>query len=139
MDAQDLLMQIHAVGSTVEGVTILGGEPFDQAVALSELLLGIRGQGLSTMVYSGYTQEELIAAGHVPILSMIDVLVEGRYVQSMRNTGLQWRGSENQRILFLTGRYADYAVSDGQEIEVMVDAHGGLEVYGYPDEWVFRS
>ncbi len=88
--------------SHLRGVTFSGGEPFEQVHALLELAHMIRDAGLSLMSYSGYTLEEL-QARHDPetdeLLGMLDILVDGRYVESLRNLTLIYRGSENQRVI----------------------------------------
>lgn len=86
----------------LRGVTFSGGEPFCQVPALLELARLVRGAGLSLMSYSGYTLEEL-RERHDPetdeLLDMLDILVDGRYVESLRNLTLIYRGSENQRVI----------------------------------------
>ena len=86
----------------LRGVTFSGGEPFEQVPALLELGTMIKNAGLTLMSYSGYTLEEL-QARHDPdtdrLLDMLDMLVDGRYVESLRNLALVYRGSENQRVI----------------------------------------
>ena len=88
----------------LRGVTFSGGEPFEQVPALLELAKLIRAKGLTLMSYSGYTYDELIAR-HDPatdeLLGMLDILVDGRYVEPLRNLTLIYRGSENQRVIDL--------------------------------------
>jgi anaerobic ribonucleoside-triphosphate reductase activating protein len=86
----------------LRGVTFSGGEPFEQVPALVELAKMCREAGLSLMSYSGYTLDEL-EARHDPdtdeLLSMLDVLVDGRYDEKLRNLTLIYCGSENQRVI----------------------------------------
>ena len=86
----------------LRGVTFSGGEPFEQADALLELAKLCKGAGLTVMSYSGYTLDEL-EARHDPatdeILSLLDMLVDGRYDESLRNLTLVYCGSENQRVI----------------------------------------
>ena len=56
------------------------------------------------MSYSGYTYEELLARNDEAtneLLDRLDILVDGRYVEKLRNLSLQYRGSENQRVIDL--------------------------------------
>ena len=88
----------------LRGVTFSGGEPFEQVPALLELGRRIREAGLTLMSYSGYTLEELRArhdADTDELLDMLDILVDGRYVEAQRNLTLIYRGSENQRVIDL--------------------------------------
>lgn len=86
----------------LRGVTFSGGEPFCQVPALLELGKMIKEAGMSLMSYSGYTLEEL-QSRHDPetdeLLGLLDILVDGRYVESLRNLTLIYRGSENQRVI----------------------------------------
>ena len=90
----------------LEGLTVLGGEPFDQAAGLSIALAAIRREGLSTMIYSGHILETLEQrTGARELLRHTDLLVDGPYVEEEHDDSLIWRGSKNQRILCLTDRY----------------------------------
>jgi anaerobic ribonucleoside-triphosphate reductase activating protein len=100
-----------AVGTwgDVEGVTVLGGEPTDQAKALEPLLSYVRELGLSVMLYSGnpmrwFYQPENEAARR--LLDVSDILVDGPFLSELANPELRWRGSRNQRIIRLTARYS---------------------------------
>ena len=86
----------------LQGVTFSGGEPFEQVPALLELGKMIKAAGLSLMSYSGYTLEQLKGRNDPDtdeLLGMLDILVDGRYVEALRNLTLIYRGSENQRVI----------------------------------------
>ena len=94
----------------IKGITVLGGEPFEpeNQRELLPLYRAIRERypHKSIWVYSGYTlDEQLWKEGHAriditdEILSLIDVLVDGRFVAEKKNISLKFRGSENQRII----------------------------------------
>ena len=86
----------------LRGVTFSGGEPFCQVPALLELGRAVKKAGLSLMSYTGYTLEELKGRHDTDtdsLLDMLDILVDGRYVESLRNLTLIYRGSENQRVI----------------------------------------
>lgn len=92
----------------LEGVTVLGGEPFDQAAALARVLNEVRLRGLSTMVYTGHVFEKLATStdsGIAALLAATDVLVDGPFSDHLHDGTLIWRGSSNQRLLTLTDRY----------------------------------
>jgi len=122
----------------IEGVTFVGGEPFAQARALGVLAQRIRRAGLSVMVYSGYTVEQLVS-GVEPdamwLLYSTDLLMDGPYCQELP-TQKRWRGSDNQRLIALSTRYANevevWNRPVGQDFEVRVRADGTLEVLGIP-------
>lgn len=86
------------------GVTFSGGEPFCQAEALYVLGKKLKEHGYSIMCYSGWTFEQLQEQSAkeesvARLLSIIDVLVDGRFDISKRSLQLKFRGSENQRII----------------------------------------
>lgn len=85
----------------VKGVTILGGEPFDQDTDLLFLVKRIKMEtGKSIWIFSGYTYDVLINRPLCKdILTYCDVLVDGPFVESLKDYRLQFRGSSNQRII----------------------------------------
>ncbi len=97
---------------SVRGLTILGGEPMEpeNQIALLPLLRGIKARypEKNIWLYTGNLYEELTGAlgeheKHLPIteelLSLVDILVDGRYEEEHHRLGLRFRGSENQRII----------------------------------------
>lgn len=94
----------------IQGLTILGGDPFEVAnqEAVAHLVRMIKRQ-LPTKdiwVYTGYLlDQDLLEGGarHTPwtdqILSCIDVLVDGPFIESLKDLGLQFAGSSNQRLI----------------------------------------
>lgn len=92
----------------IEGITLLGGEPFAHAEPAAALAAEARNLGLSVMVFSGYTIEHLrttIDPHAAALLARTDILVDGQYLRDQPDTTRRWIGSTNQRIHFLTGRY----------------------------------
>ncbi|MBR5152610.1 MAG: anaerobic ribonucleoside-triphosphate reductase activating protein [Clostridia bacterium] len=90
----------------LSGVTFSGGEPFCQPEALAELGEEIKKMGLNLVCYSGFTFEELYAmaekdAGVHSLLSLTDILIDGKFVLAEKSLMLKFRGSKNQRILDL--------------------------------------
>ena len=106
-DVEALAEEICAC-EAIEGVTFSGGEPMSQACALSTLVDRVRSRrDLSFMSYTGYPYEDLLRRGtswQRELLRRLDLMVDGPYVRD-RHTDLKWRGSDNQRIHFLTDRY----------------------------------
>ena len=114
----------------VEGLTLSGGEPMQQAAAALELLLAARRLGLSTLMFSGYTRAELAAQAQGPaVLAHLDVLVDGRYRADER-AGLGLRGSRNQQLHVLTGRYREADVAATPEAEIRIAADGSVVLTG---------
>ena len=127
-----IIEQIQA-SPDVEGVTFLGGEPLQQAESLLPLIERIRDMDLSIFLYTGYTPEEFNDTMQA-CFNLADIAVTGRYVEEQRNTGLRWRGSENQIVHFNTERYQGYDLKDATDVELIIDHETGmLTVLGYPD------
>lgn len=89
--------------SYVQGLTLLGGEPFLNTGTLLPLIKRIRNELPEKDIWSwtGYTWEELQqeTADKLELLANIDILVDGRFELSKKNLLLQFRGSSNQRII----------------------------------------
>jgi anaerobic ribonucleoside-triphosphate reductase activating protein len=114
----------------VEGLTLSGGEPLQQAEAAAQLLDAARSRGLSTLAFSGYSIDEIRALpGGVAVLDRLDVLIDGRYVAGERlATGL--RGSANQRIQLLTSRYSLADVEATPVAEIRISKSGDVVLTG---------
>lgn len=92
----------------IEGLTVLGGEPMEQAEALLPLLQIIKNSGLSLMLFSGYTKEQLLESNcpsKKAIIDLCDIFVDGPYQKENTDFSRPWVGSSNQRIYFQTDRY----------------------------------
>lgn len=81
-------------------VTFSGGDPMYHPNEIVELSRMIHDLGHSIWLYTGFTWEELVKSEEfLMVLQEIDVIVEGPYVESLRDTDLLFRGSSNQRIV----------------------------------------
>ncbi len=112
----------------LDGVTISGGEPFEQPDALGELLDGIATwraglpRPVDVLAYSGHTLGHL--RRHFPeLLRRCDAVITGRYVDRLNDRPPRWRGSSNQHLTALTElgreRYAHADDSDEEPAERM--------------------
>mgnify|MGYP001780090632 FL=1 len=86
-----------------DGITISGGEPFDQAAGLSAVLQSIPAlKNLDVLIYSGYTLEQLLAdRQRAVLLPYASVLIDGPYIEEQNDPSVVLRGSSNQRIHFM--------------------------------------
>lgn len=134
-----LLQEIEAVAAEIEGITLIGGEPFAQASPLAELTREVRARNLSVMVFSGYQLEKLQDPAHADaesrtaLLAQCDLLVDGLYRQDQPDPR-RWIGSRNQRIHFLTARYQhlqDDWDNTSNTIELRL-RNGELLINGFP-------
>jgi anaerobic ribonucleoside-triphosphate reductase activating protein len=97
-----IVSEIVANRAEHDGVTILGGEPFDQSGPVAELVSRLNRHGLHVTIYSGYTLEELIGRKDLNIdfiLTHIDLLIDGPFLNQLGPGAGEYRGSQNQRLL----------------------------------------
>lgn len=126
----DILAQIHS-NKLIHDVTLSGGEPFEQARACYALADALKRGGYGVWAFTGYLYEDLLAKAHTDpdvagLLSCIDVLVDGPYVESLRSIELDWRGSSNQRVIDLRKSECADEVVLWKQPEV---------VFSKPDNW----
>ena len=84
----------------LDGITLTGGEPLLQICAATELARAAKNFGLSVWCYTGYTFENLPPEAE-PLLENVDVLIDGEFIEGLRDLDLQFRGSRNQRVIDL--------------------------------------
>ncbi len=110
-ETEDRLLSLLSP-SYVNGLTLLGGEPFEpenQRALLPFLRRARTAYPEKTIwAYSGFTYEELLTEGSSPrceatdgMLSLLDVLVDGRFEEARKDISLRFRGSSNQRLIDL--------------------------------------
>ena len=107
-DTEDELLEALAP-SFINGLTLLGGEPFepDNQQALLPFLRRVRTAypDKTIWAFSGYTWEELTGDSRArcactdELLSLVDVLVDGEFVEAFKDISLHFRGSSNQRVI----------------------------------------
>ena len=129
--------------AAVEGITILGGEPFEQAAAAADLAEAVRARGQTVMVFSGTALAGLRARASgdrnaARFLAAIDLLVDAPYDRDRPEPapplGRRWIGSTNQTMHFLSAAYAedDPRLRAANGIEIHVAATGAVTINGWP-------
>ncbi len=121
--------------SAIEGITLLGGEPFAHASAGVALAQAARERNLTVMAFTGFTLEELQSRPESDIAELIgltDILVDGPYDRNTPDHSRRWIGSTNQRIHFLTPRYSlDEQWCEKNTLEIRM-VGGEISVNGFP-------
>ena len=99
MSTDEILKKVLA--DPFADVTFSGGDPMFQPEGFTELAQAIKQRsGKNIWCYTGYTYERLLRnPRQAQLLSYIDVLVDGRYRQDLRDESLRFRGSSNQRLI----------------------------------------
>ncbi len=90
----------------LDGITLSGGEPFEQVPAAAVLAREVTSRSLNLVLYSGYTFEQLLAASDSDpdthfLLNSAYLLVDGPYIHAEQDYNLAYRGSRNQRLIDL--------------------------------------
>lgn len=132
LDAEEILKDILATKG-IEGVTFLGGEPFEQPQALEYLAREVKEAGLSVVCFTGGKLEG-IQKNMPQILEHIDLLIDGEYVEAEQDFSWPWVGSRNQRYHFLTDRYNEKILTEyHNKIEINIQKNGLIFINGMGD------
>ncbi|MEU6073351.1 4Fe-4S single cluster domain-containing protein [Micromonospora sp. NPDC047074] len=136
----DLARRVLDAGT--EGLTLLGGEPFDQAAPLAAVAAGVAAAGRSVMTFTGYTRAQLdraVDAGRddvAALLAATDLLVAGPFLADRVDNRRPWVGSTNQEFVLLGDRFPgllDELSQSPDRVEVTVDAAGRIAVNGWAE------
>jgi len=137
VDTTDLGNEILAVHASapLEGVTFLGGEPFEQAAALAVVAARVRAAGLSVMTFTGHMRGDLERSsdeGVEALLAATDLLADGPFEQDRPGSRYRWLGSQGQALHVLTERYRadDPRFFAPNTVELKL-SRGGLVVSGW--------
>lgn len=133
----DLFDRMAAPETSVEGITLSGGEPLQQRGPVVALLRRVREETrLSAVLFTGYTWEEvqrLPEAG--ALVSCLDVLIAGRYDATQR-LARELRGSSNKTVHLLSARYQMQDLQSASPAEVVIRADGQVMLSGIdPPAW----
>jgi anaerobic ribonucleoside-triphosphate reductase activating protein len=100
---EKIIGEIDKKSGETDGVTILGGEPFDQPESLQILVEKLKAENYHLVIYSGYTLEDLLARESKSvsrILADTALLIDGAFSRELSANAGEHRGSRNQRLIF---------------------------------------
>ena len=119
----------------IEGVTFLGGEPFEQAEALGEIAEKVRKLGLGVLCFTGgYIEELRQDSKNKKLIDNIDLLIDGPFDIEQVDYSRPWCGSSNQRYHFLTDRYnEEIFVKYKNKVEINIGENGVVFMNGMGD------
>lgn len=87
-------------------VTLSGGDPVYHGMKLEPLLRRLCEAGYTVWLYTGFTFEQLLSRpSFAPMLKYLEAVVDGPFIESLRDTSLRFRGSSNQRIIHVKGKH----------------------------------
>ncbi|MDR3230586.1 MAG: anaerobic ribonucleoside-triphosphate reductase activating protein [Synergistaceae bacterium] len=101
MDADEIMDRLRE-SPLSDGITLSGGDPFEQADAFAELAEKAREHGCDVVTYTGWRYEEILSReepGWRRLLEATDILVDGRFELTLKSDLLPFRGSSNQRLI----------------------------------------
>lgn len=117
----------------IEGVTFLGGEPFEQSEALEYLAKNIKTRDLGIVCFTGKQYCE-IESDYPSILQYIDLLIDGGFEEDKKDYSRPWVGSSNQNYYFLTKRYDKNILEKYKNtFEINIKKDGSLFINGMGD------
>jgi anaerobic ribonucleoside-triphosphate reductase activating protein len=143
---EEVLKIIAPISSGIDGVTITGGEPFEQPAALQSLLAGLRRLlpcGVDILVYSGFSIAA-VAPWLEKMKGMIDALISEPFDELATQTRAIM-GSDNQRLSFLTPlgheRFLAFdrvRTEEDNQLDLCIDDEGIVWMSGIPRKGDFR-
>ncbi len=116
----------------IEGVTFLGGEPFEQAEALGIIAEAVKKMNLGVLCFTGgYIEELKQEPVNQKLLENIDLLIDSPFEIEKLDYSRPWSGSSNQRYHFLTDRYNDEIFTKYKnKVEVNISKNGVIFMNG---------
>jgi anaerobic ribonucleoside-triphosphate reductase activating protein len=97
---------VSELSESTNNVTISGGEPLDQSIDVINLARYLKLQGKNIWLYTGYTVD--LKNKLYDVLSQyVDVVVDGEFVEALKDSNLLFRGSSNQRLVDLPKSVAE--------------------------------
>lgn len=100
LTVDELKVKISALEDQ-DGITFSGGDPFFQPDAFLEALKHSKSLGYNVWVYTGFVYEDILKMKPIyhEILSLIDVLIDGKFELDKKTQEALYRGSSNQRVI----------------------------------------
>ena len=115
----------------IEGVTFLGGEPFEQERALALIAKAVKEAGLSVLTFTGNLYEEV---KDTELVKYTDLLIDGAFEIDKLDYSRPWCGSSNQIYHFLTDRYNEEIFTKYKnKVEVNISESGSVFINGMGD------
>lgn len=116
----------EAMKEGIEGVTLTGGEPLQQAYELFPFVVAVKKLGLSVVLYTGYDEDEIRPGSARSIWLGSDIVVSGRYMRDVPEVDGRPVGSGNQRITFNGPRYTHKDMDRWGTAELIVTPKGSI-------------
>jgi anaerobic ribonucleoside-triphosphate reductase activating protein len=133
MEIRKIIEEIRMYRSekSIIGVTITGGEPFQQVDDLLELVSGIKKYtNLGIIILTGYSKGELMKFSQInSITKNVDLIIAGRYNNKLKlKSGL--RGSSNKKYWYTSEFYKKHIFDDIPDLEIITNENGEITISG---------
>lgn len=131
---RDVLLNQILDTPDIRGITLLGGEPLHQAENIWWLLEQLRlRSSLTVFLFTGFEAVELKRFGYQQrIESLCDIVAMGRYVESQRNIGQHWIGSDNQQVVYPNNSREQEKPKSLNQVEILIEDDSSVRVLGFP-------
>lgn len=129
----EALLEDIRTQSDIDGLTILGGEPFDQEEELASLCYEVKKMNLSIILFSGYQLDHLLqrkTTSVKTILDSIDLLIDGPYIEELTGEHPLLAGSSNQNLIYLTDYFKHLPYASKDLVEIRISKSGHIKVNG---------
>lgn len=134
MRAEEIIDALDNVIDEIDGISLLGGEPMDQASELWKVARYIKEHDKNVICFTGYTYEQLLEAkkpGVEKLLEYTDILADGPYIEELRSFDRPLLGSSNQRFIFITNNIDKKEIENYKNsFELRVSSKGVIQING---------
>lgn len=132
MSVAEVIEKIEKVIDEIDGITFLGGEPFDQAMELVQIAEFVKQKGKNVISFSGYLYEELLQDEEKrKLLEHTDLLCDGPFIEELTDYSRPLLGSSNQRFIFLSEAITEEEMAKYKNrLEIRVLKNGKTEING---------
>lgn len=133
----ELFQQMMTIHDQIEGLTLLGGEPFEQSGEAAQLAKFAQQQGLGVITFTGLTYERLMSDSDPDVKTLLqhtDLLIDGEFQMDNLEMQRPMVGSSNQRFHYLSERYCpEQIMAYKNRFEFRVQPDGSLSINGMGD------
>lgn len=137
IEIYEILKLINNVKDEIDGITFLGGEPFDKAKDLYKIAEYIHSLNKNVITFTGYKYEQIKSSKNQDfenLLNYTDLLIDGKFKVELLDFSRPLVGSSNQRFIFLTNRISKEEIKNYKNrFELRLDGKGKMDFNGMGD------
>ena len=132
ISAKEIILRIQSVAQDIEGITFLGGEPFEYAKELAVIANYVHSLSKNVITFTGYVYEKLLQLENCKsLLDETDLLIDGKFEKALLDYSRPLVGSSNQRFIYLSHRISENDIkSYKNKFEIRLSKTGKTEFNG---------